>query len=105
MLLIALPLVVSGRRYTRSTLTTNHVAAIAEDWAEPAHWEILSAEYRDGNVSVRGHPEKRIAWDELVAIAHRKFHRLPPGMEPDLRIRWFHRHLDRLVVVRGPGAG
>lgn len=27
---------------------------------------------------------------------------VPAGMEPDLRIRWFHRHLDRLVVTRGP---
>ncbi|MCC7487710.1 MAG: xanthine dehydrogenase family protein molybdopterin-binding subunit [Burkholderiales bacterium] len=46
---------------------------------------IESVEYRDGGASLRGHPEKRLAWMDLVTIAHRKFHQLPPGLEPGLQ--------------------
>ena len=52
----------------------------------------------------------QLARAEIVSATRAFLERLPdvhvpPVMEPDLRIRWFHRHLDRLVVVRGPGAG
>ena len=47
-----------------------------------------SAEYRDGNVAVRGHPEQRMTWDELVAIAHRKYHQMPSGLEPGLQAKF-----------------
>ncbi len=49
---------------------------------------IETAEYAEGNVSVRGHPEKRLQWDELIIIAHRKFHQMPPGMEPGLQAKF-----------------
>lgn len=52
-ILIAIPLVASGRRYTTSTLTTDHVAKIAAKWASARDWEIVSAEYRDGKVVIR----------------------------------------------------
>ncbi len=42
-------------------------------------------EYADGNTSVRGNPERGLSWDKLVEIAHRKFHLLPPEMEPGLQ--------------------
>ena len=42
-------------------------------------------EYRDGDVNVMGSPEKKLNWDQLVEIAHRKFHKIPPGMEPGLQ--------------------
>ena len=45
-------------------------------------------EYRDGNVSLKGAPERRLAWDQLVEIAHRKFHKLPAGMEPGLQAKF-----------------
>ncbi len=45
-------------------------------------------EYRDGSVSLKGAPDKRCGWDQLVEIAHRKFHRLPPGMEPGLQAKF-----------------
>jgi len=51
--IITIPLVAAGRRYTSSTLTANSVASIAHDWAATAGWEVLSAEYRDGAVVVR----------------------------------------------------
>jgi uncharacterized hydrophobic protein (TIGR00271 family) len=51
--IIAIPLVTSGRRFTSSTLTTNSVASVANGWASAAGWEIISAEYRDGVVVVR----------------------------------------------------
>ncbi len=40
--------------------------------------------YDGGTISVQDAPEKTVAWDRLVHIAHRNFHRLPPGMEPGL---------------------
>jgi 2-furoyl-CoA dehydrogenase large subunit len=45
-------------------------------------------EYRDGAVSLKGAPAKRFSWGELVEIAHRKFHKLPPGMEPGLQAKF-----------------
>jgi 2-furoyl-CoA dehydrogenase large subunit len=45
-------------------------------------------EYCDGNVSLKGAPEKKLGWDQLVEIAHRKFHKLPPGMEPGLQAKF-----------------
>jgi 2-furoyl-CoA dehydrogenase large subunit len=44
------------------------------------------AAYRDGDVFDRTAPDKRRSWAELVAIAHRHFHRLPPGFEPGLAV-------------------
>ncbi|TMH72625.1 MAG: xanthine dehydrogenase family protein molybdopterin-binding subunit, partial [Betaproteobacteria bacterium] len=45
-------------------------------------------EYRDGGVSLKGAPEKKLVWDQLVEIAHRKFHKLPPGLEPGLQAKF-----------------
>ena len=45
-------------------------------------------EYKDGNVAVRGHPEKKMSWDELIAVAHRKYHQMPPGLEPGLQAKF-----------------
>jgi 2-furoyl-CoA dehydrogenase large subunit len=47
-----------------------------------------SVEYADGNVAVRGQPEKRLTWTDLVTIAHRQYHRMPPGMEPGLQAKF-----------------
>ncbi len=47
-----------------------------------------AAEYKDGDVSMRGHPEKRLTWDELTTIAHRKYHLMPPGVEPGLQAKF-----------------
>ena len=43
------------------------------------------AEYRDGAVVLRADPAKRVSWEAIAEIAHRKFHDLPPGMEPGLQ--------------------
>jgi 2-furoyl-CoA dehydrogenase large subunit len=40
--------------------------------------------YRDGAVFDAAKPERKRSWTELVAIAHRHVHRLPPGEEPGL---------------------
>ncbi|TMH36879.1 MAG: xanthine dehydrogenase family protein molybdopterin-binding subunit, partial [Betaproteobacteria bacterium] len=45
-------------------------------------------EYRDGGVSLKGAPEKKLVWDQLVEIAHRKFHKLPAGLEPGLQAKF-----------------
>ena len=45
-------------------------------------------EYREGNVSLKGAPSKTLTWDQLVEIAHRKFHRMPAGLEPGLQAKF-----------------
>jgi 2-furoyl-CoA dehydrogenase large subunit len=42
--------------------------------------------YADGDVVVRADPAKRLSWDEIVAIAHRKQHLMPDGMQPGLEV-------------------
>ncbi|HVL57451.1 MAG TPA: xanthine dehydrogenase family protein molybdopterin-binding subunit [Burkholderiaceae bacterium] len=42
-------------------------------------------QYEDGHVSVCADPARRLSWDALVEIAHRKHHCLPPGTEPGLQ--------------------
>ena len=43
------------------------------------------AEYRDGAVVLRADPAKKVSWEAIAEIAHRKFHELPPGIEPGLQ--------------------
>src|SRR5712664_435284 len=45
-------------------------------------------EFRDGGVSLKGAPEKKMTWDQLVEIAHRKFHKMPPDLEPGLQAKF-----------------
>ncbi len=45
-------------------------------------------EYRDGNAGVRGVPSKTLTWDQLVEIAHRKFHKMPADVEPGLQAKF-----------------
>jgi 2-furoyl-CoA dehydrogenase large subunit len=45
-------------------------------------------EYRDGDVNLKGAPGKKLTWDQLVEIAHRKYHKLPAGMEPGLQAKF-----------------
>ena len=45
-------------------------------------------EYRGGDVSLKGAPDKKMTWDQLVEIAHRKFHRMPPDVEPGLQAKF-----------------
>jgi 2-furoyl-CoA dehydrogenase large subunit len=45
-------------------------------------------EYHDGDVNLIGAPAKKFTWGELIEIAHRKYHRLPPGMEPGLQAKF-----------------
>jgi 2-furoyl-CoA dehydrogenase large subunit len=41
--------------------------------------------YRDGAVFDRDNEMRTLSWAELVRIAHRKYHQMPPGMEPGLQ--------------------
>jgi 2-furoyl-CoA dehydrogenase large subunit len=44
------------------------------------------AVYSQGEVFDHDDPRKRRTWDQLVAIAHRHFHRMPEGLEPGLSV-------------------
>jgi CO/xanthine dehydrogenase Mo-binding subunit len=41
--------------------------------------------YEGGHVAVKQDPTRNMRWDALIEIAHRKFHKLPEGMEPGLQ--------------------
>jgi len=45
-------------------------------------------EYRNGDASLKGVGGKKLTWHELIEIAHRKFHKLPPGIEPGLQAKF-----------------
>ena len=47
-----------------------------------------SLEYCDGSISAKGGAKKSLSWDQLVEIAHRQFHNLPPGLEPGLQAKF-----------------
>ncbi len=42
-------------------------------------------QYVDGDVQARNDPQRRMGWDALVELAHRHWHRMPPGLEPGLQ--------------------
>lgn len=42
-------------------------------------------EYVQGDVRALAHPDRMMTWEQLVEIAHRKYHCMPPGMEPGLQ--------------------
>jgi 2-furoyl-CoA dehydrogenase large subunit len=56
------------------------LAIAAHDLKIPADRTI----YEAGDVFDRAAPQNRWSWTELVTIAHRYFHRLPPNTEPGL---------------------
>jgi 2-furoyl-CoA dehydrogenase large subunit len=56
------------------------IAIAAHDLAIP----LERAVYERGEVHDRDRPAHKRTWAELVAIAYRNIHRMPPGMEPGL---------------------
>jgi 2-furoyl-CoA dehydrogenase large subunit len=52
--------------------------------------------YRDQQVSLVDDPSLSLGWDDLVGIAHRRYHLLPTGMEPGL---------EAVYVAQVPGGG
>jgi len=53
-------------------------------------------EYADGEFTVRGNPISKLTWTEICHIAHKQFHRMPPGHELGLQA---------YAVQQVPGAG
>ncbi len=53
-------------------------------------------EYADGTFSVRGEPSRSLSWEEVAHIAHKQFHRMPPGQELGLQA---------MAVQQVPGGG
>ncbi|HZD89916.1 MAG TPA: xanthine dehydrogenase family protein molybdopterin-binding subunit, partial [Pseudolabrys sp.] len=47
---------------------------------------VEQAAYEDGTVFDGKARERKLTWAQLVLIAHREFHRMPPGMEPGLSV-------------------
>src|SRR5699024_6592995 len=48
--------------------------------------ERSEVEYRDRSVVAVADPGRSLGWDELVAIAHRNQHLMPPGVQPGLEV-------------------
>jgi CO/xanthine dehydrogenase Mo-binding subunit len=63
-------------------LKTKLTAIGAHDLAIP----LERAVYEQGSVYDCNQPESRRGWVDLVNIAHRNLHRMPPGMEPGLAV-------------------
>jgi 2-furoyl-CoA dehydrogenase large subunit len=68
--------------HAAQTLKDKLITIAAHDLGVPRERAI----YAQGTVFDRDAPDKRLSWMDLVAIAHRQFHRLPPDMEPGLSI-------------------
>jgi CO/xanthine dehydrogenase Mo-binding subunit len=68
--------------HAANKLKARLVAIAAHDLGVPVERVV----YRDGVVSDPASPDRRRTWNELVAIAHRQFHRLPEGFEPGLSV-------------------
>ena len=68
--------------HAAQTLKQKLVAIAAHDLKLPADRLV----YREGNVVDPAASQTRFTWADLVAIAHRQFHRLPPGFEPGLSV-------------------
>jgi 2-furoyl-CoA dehydrogenase large subunit len=41
--------------------------------------------YSGGDIALKQNAGRKISWDQIAEIAHRKFHQLPPGFEPGLQ--------------------
>jgi len=76
-----------------AAILRDKLVAIAAHRLEAAAEDL---EYEAGDVIVRGAPARRVGWDELVAIAHRRHHDMPPGMQPGL---------EAVFVAQVPGGG
>ena len=61
-------------------LKARMIAIAAHDLGIPAE----RIEWRNGDAVDRTAPEQKRTWTEIVTIAHRYFHRLPPDTEPGL---------------------
>jgi 2-furoyl-CoA dehydrogenase large subunit len=46
--------------------------------------------YEAGDVMVEDDPARRLPWKEIVGIAHRQYHRMPPGMQPGLQSQFVY---------------
>jgi 3-oxo-Delta1-steroid hydratase/dehydrogenase large subunit len=58
------------------------VAIAAHDLGVP----VERITYKDGSAFDTSSPDKKRSWAELVTIAHRHIHKLPPGIEPGLSV-------------------
>ena len=61
-------------------LKARMIAIAAHDLGIPAE----RVAWRNGDAFDRNAPDKKRTWSEIVTIAHRFFHRLPPDTEPGL---------------------
>lgn len=63
-------------------------AALLKIAAHNLQRPVADLEYREGNVAVKGDAKRMLSWDQLVEIAHRKFHQLPKDLEPGLQAKF-----------------
>jgi len=87
-----------GRRRREKTIKETLIAIAAHNFECSPE----DLEYHDGSVNVKGAPSKKFSWDQLVEIAHRRFHKLPPGLEPGLQAKFVLGSADRRRACRRP---
>ena len=78
-------IMMGGAASGASNIIRERVIAIA------AHKLQLPADrlvYAGGDVSVDGDADKRMTWNELIDIAHRRYHDMPLGAEPGLQANY-----------------
>jgi 2-furoyl-CoA dehydrogenase large subunit len=68
--------------HAATKLKTKLVAIAAHDLGIPPE----RAVYADGTVYDRNAPQNKRSWADLVQIAYRNFHRMPPDLEPGLSV-------------------
>jgi CO/xanthine dehydrogenase Mo-binding subunit len=61
-------------------------AKLCEIGAHALGLDADQVEYRDGSVVAVDEPSTAVGWADLVGIAHRKQHLMPPGMQPGLEV-------------------
>jgi 2-furoyl-CoA dehydrogenase large subunit len=76
-------IMLGGAAFHAAQKLKDKVAAIgAHDLGIPPE----RAVYANGDVHDRNAPDRRRSWTDIVWIAHRNFHRMPPHMEPGLAV-------------------
>ena len=75
-------IMLGGAAQRAAEMVRNQILEIA---AHDLDCDVASLDYKDGAVTDRGDPSRRLDWKQIVRICHGQYHRMPPGSEPGLQ--------------------